>query len=139
MNVNGSTPGKIDNDIGIVETSPPVFIGIIGTSKPYGLNFIAKVGDLMQSTSSYLVRQSQKLDSLIDRTFSDNHDATSIFSKILSSKLSDGYSHDIYMRCRMNLTAYSIQILTPKFVNLEISTIDALYKGRGLSTPNTII
>ena len=38
MGVNGSTPGNILNDIGIVEPSYPALIGIVVTSPPCGLN-----------------------------------------------------------------------------------------------------
>ena len=43
------------------------------------------------------------------------------------------------MRCRMNLTEYTVQILTPQFVNLGLSNIDALDKVSGLSNPATRI
>ena len=70
--VGGSTRGNIGNDIGIVERSSPVIIGIIGAIPPCGLNLIQEVDNIRQSTSPVLVRQSQKLDAVVDIKFPDN-------------------------------------------------------------------
>ena len=80
-----------------------------------------------------------KLDADVDGNFSNNYDATSNFRELLCDKLSDYYSRYLYMRCRMNLMADTVQILTPHFIDLRISSIDALDKGSGISTPATII
>ena len=69
----------------------------------------------------------------------NNPDSASTFRKVPGDKLSDSYIRDIYKRCRMNLTSDPSQILTPQLVDLGISTIDALDKVSGLSTPATII
>ena len=102
--VNGSTPGNIGNSIGIVEISSPVLIGIIGTDPPCGLNLIQEVGDIQKSTPPDLVRQSQKLDAVVDGKFPNNCNSTSIFSKVIGDKLSDGFSPYLYTRFMMNLT-----------------------------------
>ena len=135
--VDRSTPGDSGNVIGIVETSSPDLIGIIGTASTCGINLSQEVGNIRKSTSPDLVRQCLKLDATVDRKFSNNPDSTSIFSKLIGDKLSDGSSQGLYTRCRMNLMAYRIQILTPQFVDLGLSTIDELNKGSGLSTPAT--
>ena len=111
--VNGIPPGRIENCIGVVETSSPDLIVIIGTATPCGLNLSQDVGDIQQSTFPGLVRQSQKLDTVVDGKFSDNHGETSIFSMVLCDKFPDSSSQDIYMRCRMNLTADPVQTQTP--------------------------
>ena len=93
--VDGSNPGGIDNDIEIIETYPPVLIGIIETYPPCGLNLSQEAGDIRQSTSPGLVRQSQKLDATVDGNFSDNRYLTSIFSKVIgenSLKVPEGIS-----------------------------------------------
>ena len=56
--VNVITPGNIGNAIGIVEISSPVLVGIIGTAPPCDLKLRQEVGDIRQSTSPGLVRQS---------------------------------------------------------------------------------
>ena len=76
--VNGSTPGDISNDIGIIEPYSTVMIGIIGTDPPCGLNISQEVGDKRQPTSPGLVRKSQKLDAVADGNLSDDWDLTSI-------------------------------------------------------------
>ena len=135
--VDRSTTGDSGNVIGIVETSSPDLIWIIGTASTCGINLSQEVGNIRKSTSPDLVRQCLKLDATVDRKFSNNPDSTSIFSKLIGDKLSDGSSQGLYTRCRMNLMAYCIQILTPQFVDLGLSTIDELNKSSGLSTPAT--
>ena len=93
--VDRSTLGDIGNDIGIIEAHPPVMIGSIGTAPPCGLNLIQDVGDIWQSTSPGLVIQSQKLDAIIDGKLSNNQYSTSILSKLIGDKLSDGSSWDL--------------------------------------------
>ena len=137
--VYGSTPGGMNNSISIVENSSPDLIIIIGTDPPCGLNLSQEVGDIRQSNSPGLVRQSQKLDAAIDGKFSNNCYATSIFSNIIGDKLSDGSSRDLYTRCKMNLTTDPVKTKTPQFVDFGLATINALYEGSGISTPTTII
>ena len=97
----------------IVEPSSPVLIAIVGTSPLCGLNVSQYVGNKQKSTSSGLVRQSQKLDAVIDGNFSENQDSTSIFSKVNRDKLSNGSSEYLYMHCRMNFSADPVQTQTP--------------------------
>ena len=137
--IDGSTPGDIGNSIVIVEKFSPDLIGIIGTTPPYGLNLIQEVGDIRKSTSPDSVRQYQKLDSTVDRKFSNNPDSTSIFRKVLSEKLSNSSRRDLYTRCGISLTEDPVLILTPQFVYLGLLTIDVLDKGSGISTPDTRI
>ena len=124
--VDRSTPGNIGNYIGIFETSSPYLIGIIVTVPPCSLNLSQEVGNIRKSTSPELVRKYHKLDAAADRKFSDNRNVTSIFSKIIGDKISNSSSQDIYMHCRMNITANPVQISTPQFVDLGILTINAL-------------
>ena len=79
--IDGSAPGNISKAIGIVETSSPVLIGIIGTAPPCGINLCHEVGDKWQSTFPGLVRKSQKLDVVVDGKLPNNLDLTSIFSE----------------------------------------------------------
>ena len=81
IRANVITPGYICNAIGIVETSSPVLVGIVGPSPSCGLNVIQEVGNKQQSTSPGLVRQSQKLDAVVDGRLSDDPDLTSISAR----------------------------------------------------------
>ena len=140
--VKGSTPSSIQSSSN--SNGAGVLIGAndplcVEPDPPFGLNMIPGFGDIQQSTFLDLVRQYQKLNANVDGKFSDNWDVTSIFSDILGDNLSKDFSWDLYTRCRMNLTAYPVQILTPKFVDLGISNIDALDKSCGISTAATRI
>ena len=114
-------------------------IGIIVTDPPCAPNLIQEVCNIRQSASPGLVRQSQKLDAVIDIKLPDNRDLTSILSRVIDDKLSDGSSQFLYTRCRMNLAVDFVQTQIPHFVDLGLVTINAWYEGSGLSTPATII
>ena len=116
--VDGSTPGGIDTSIGINEKLSPSLIRIIGTDPPFGLNFIQEVGNIQQYTSPGLVRQSQKLYAAIDGNLSNNRNSTSIFSKAIGEKISNGSSRDLYMRYSMKLTSDLVKNQTPQFFDL---------------------
>ena len=88
--VNESTPGGIVNTIDNFETSSPVMIENIGTAPPCGFNWSQEFGYKRKSTSSGLVRQSQKLNASVDRKYSNNRNSTSILSKLFSQKIFDG-------------------------------------------------
>ena len=79
------------------------------------------------------------MDAAVDGKFYNNHDLTSIFSKVIVDKLYDSPSQYLCMCCRMNLVSDPVQIMTPQFIELGLSTIDAVDKVNGLSTPVTII
>ena len=113
-------------------------IGFIGTSPPCGLQLSQEVGNIKQSTSPVWVRQSQILDAVVDGNFSDNQDLTSIFSKVIGAKLSNGSIQYLYNFYRMKILAYTVQTQTPKFVVLGFLTVNALDEGSGISTPATI-
>ena len=70
--VNGNTPGKNCNAISVIELTSPVMIGIVGTSPPCSLNVIQQISNKQQSTSSGLVRQTQKLDAVVDGKSTDD-------------------------------------------------------------------
>ena len=61
-----------------------------------------------------------KIDAVIDGILSDNEDVTSIFSKVIGDKLSDGSSRYLFKRCSMNLMEDPVQTHTPQFVDLGV-------------------
>ena len=113
-------------------------IGIVGTYPTCGPRVSQHVGNKWQSTSPGMVRQYQKLDAAVDENLPDHLYLTSIFSKLIDDKLSDGSSGDLYTRCRMKFAAGTVQNQTPKFMDLGFMTINALDVKSGLSTPATI-
>ena len=108
--MKGSTLGDIGNAIGIVETSTPFMIVIIGTAPPCGINLSQQVVNKHQSTSLGLVRQSKILEAIVDGKLTNNLDSTSIFSKAICDKHSNCSRRDLFMRFRVNLAAYLVQI-----------------------------
>ena len=81
----------------------------------------------------------QKLDTVVDINFSNYLGSTSIFSKVISHKLSNGASGDLYSRCRMNFVNDPVQTQAPQFMNMGLPSINTLNKSGVLGTPTTII
>ena len=122
---------------GISETSSPDMIGIVVTNAPTcGLKVFQDIWDIRQSTSPYL-RYSNKLDTSINRLFTNNLVALTIFTEVIGEKIYDSSSQDLYTRCRMNPAADSDNIPAPQFVDLGLFTINALDTGASLWTPAT--
>ena len=128
------TPGNIGNAIGIVETSSQVLIGFIVTTPTWRLNLSQYVGDKRQYNSPGFLRQSQKLDAVIERNFPDNLNLTSILNKLLGDKISNSSRRVIYMRYRMNLASNPHQTQTPQLVDLGILNINTFDEGSDLIT-----
>ena len=135
--VNRTTLGNISHDCGISETSSPALIGIIGTTvRPCGLNMILDIDDIRQLATPEL-RNSNKLDTSIDQKFTNNMVAPPIFTEVLVKILYNSSIWDLRTRCWMNLAEYPVNIPAPQFVDLGISTINKLYKGSSILTPDT--
>ena len=73
-----------------------------------------------------------KLDTSIDGKFTNNLFAPPIFTELFSDKLSNSSIRDIYARIGMHLTTDPINPVTPKFVDLGFSNVDAPNKGDGI-------
>ena len=135
--VGGTNPGNIGHDCGISETSSLSLIVIIGyTYPPCGLNVIQYIGDIWQSTSPYL-RKSNKFYSSIDQESTNNLVAPPIFTEVLGDKLSNSSRWYLYTLCRIILAAYSVNIPSPQFMYLGLSTINLLDKGASIFTTAT--
>ena len=63
--------------------------------------------------------------------------APPIFAEVLGDKISHNSIRGLYMRCRMKLTADPVNIPKPQFMDLGISTINALDKSASLWNPAT--
>ena len=137
--VNKTILGNIGHTCGISETSFPDLIEIIrDTDPPCSLNVKHEIGDIRQYTSLDL-RNSNKLDTSIYWKFANNLVAPPIFTEIIGDKLSVSSSWDIYSRCRMDLASDPVNIPAPKFVDLGLSTINALDKSASLWNHDTIV
>ena len=96
------------------------------------------IGNIRQSATPN-PRDSDKLDTSVDRYLTNNLIAQPIFTDVLSKKPSNGSSWDLYALTGMHLTTHPINYVTPQFVDFGFSTVDALDKGDGLWTPSTIV
>ena len=145
--VDGSIPISSTIQSGMWKYSTPDYNESIGTSitignsdtstaPPYGLNVIPKIGDTRQSPTPDL-RDFDKLDTSIDGKFTNNLVTPSILTNVISDKLSNSPIWDIYVRVGMHLVADPVNSVTPQFVDLGFSTVDALDKGAGLRNPAT--
>ena len=108
------------------------------TAPPCGLSTSPEIGNIRQSATPN-PRDSDKLDTSIDRYLTNNLIAQPIFTDVLSKKPSNGSSWDLYALTGMHLTTHPINYVTPQFVDFGFSTVDALDKGDGLWTPSTIV
>ena len=111
-------------------------IPIGATVTPCAPNVIPKIENVWQSATPYLGK-SNKLDTSIDGKFTNNLVAPPIFTELHCEKLSDSSIQDLYTHCQMNLAEDIFNIPAPQFVDLGISTINALDKGFSLWTPAT--
>ena len=132
---NYSTPASSEST-GTRVTGTRIPIGT--TAPPRGINLSPNIYDIRKSTTPYL-RKSNKLETSIDGHFTNNMIAPPIFTDVICEKLSDSSSQDIYTLYWLNLLADPVNIPAPQFVDLGISTIDALGKGASLWTPATIV
>ena len=137
--MDGSTPGDICNDVSVEHAPSPVLIGIVPTSPPFVLIRSLQITKARQSTSSGLGGKNQKIDAVVDGKLPDDMDSASIFMKVIGHKLFIGYNGDLYMRCRMNFTNYSVQTQTPHFMDLRIPAINTLNERSILGTTATRI
>ena len=110
-------------------------IVIIVSSPPCGLNMIQEVGNERQSTFPGLVRQSQKLDAVVDRKLSNDWDLTSISIKEIGDKISEGSSWDLYMHSRIKFASDFVQTHILQFLDMGFLTINALDEVSELITP----
>ena len=137
MGVDGIAPGNIGHTFGIRKNSSPALIGTIGTTAPpCGLNLSPDIDNIWQSATPYLIK-SNIFDISIDLQFTNNMVAPPIFTEVISDKLSDSSIQDLYMHCSLNLAEDPVNIPAPQFVDLGLSTINALDKGASLWTPTT--
>ena len=137
--VDGSTPGNIRCAVRIIEPPSPVLIRIFSTSPPCGFNKIQKVVNKRKSTSPALVRHIPKLDAVIDGKLPSDLDSAPIFSKEIGQKLSNGFMGDLYLCCRMNFVANTVQTQTPQVMDLGLLKANKLDERSGLSTSDTRI
>ena len=111
-------------------------IGTSGTSPSPPAEAICSpgFGNKRQSTTPDFIN-SDKLDASIDVKFTNNFVAPLISPDVVSDKLSNSSSQDLYARVGMHNAVDPINYVTPQFMYLGFFTVDTLYIGAGLWTP----
>ena len=111
-------------------------IGTYGTSTapPADAIWSPGIGNKRQSATPNF-RYSDKLDTSIDGKFTNNLVAPPIFTDVVSDKLSISSSWDLYACVGMHLAIDPVNSVTPQFVGLGFSTINALDTCAGHWTP----
>ena len=103
MGVDRSTPGRIRNSVSVEHAYSLVMIVTVVTHPTCGITGSRQVINERQSISPGWSGQTQKLDAAVDGKLPDDLNSASIFSKVISHKLSNGFSRDLYLRFRMKL------------------------------------
>ena len=119
---------------------PGLPFGIIDTTTApiCGLKVSPKIYNIQQLATPDL-RNSDKLDATVDGNLPNNLIEPIILTDLLSDKLSNSSIQYLYMHSRMNLAADTFNIPAPKFVDLVLSTVDAMDKGTSIWTHATIV
>ena len=113
-------------------------IGTIDTTTvpPCGFNMIPKICDVRKSATPDL-RDSYKLDTSIHGNLTNDLIVPPIFTDVLSDKISNNSSRDVYARLGMHFATDPVNSVTPQYVYLGFSSFDVLDKVTGLWTPAT--
>ena len=136
---DGSTPGDTGLAVRSKPYPSPVLVLSLTISPACGISGSLQVERKQQSTSPDEVRNSQKLDTVVDGKLPDDRDSASVFSKVISRELSHGSRDDLYLRCRMNFLINVVQKEAPQFVYLGLPAINTLDEIGFLGTPVTRI
>ena len=77
------------------------------------------------------------MEASVDGKLSYNPIETPVITQVLSDKLSNSSSRDLYTHCRVNLATYPANLVAPQFVNHGFSTVNTLNKGSRICIPAT--
>ena len=139
-----STPDSIDNSgtrvkrINRTFTQYPSGISRTSADQPACGLWSPRIGNIWQSTSPNL-RKYDELNAAIDGKFSNNPIAPTILTQVLSDKLSDSSSRDIYARYGVHLATDPVNTVAPQSVYHGLSDVYALNKGSVILISATII
>ena len=96
-----------DRNVSGMEKGPVLIRGntILPTG---GIMGIQEIFIMHGSTGSVEIRDTQKLDTSINRNLAKNGDSKSIFCKAIGREMSHDSSADIYLRCRLDFTSNAV-------------------------------
>ena len=93
-----------------------------------------QVAKKRQYTSPGLSGNTRKLDAVVDEKLPNDLDSASIFSKVISHKLSNGSIYDLYLRCGINFASDIVQTQTPHFMDMGLLATNTLNESGVLGT-----
>ena len=134
---DGTTAGNFKIAVRYLRHNSSVLIGGIGMSPSSGLSRILQVLNKQQSTSPGKIRDTQKLDTSVDRKFPNDHDYASIFRKVTGRELSHSSSAKLYLLCRIYFTSNAVQTEAQYFMELGIQDINTSNEFVIQATPAT--
>ena len=98
-----------------------------------------EIGSPSGSIGPQEVRDVQPLDTPINVIYTKHREPAQNFSKVISRKLSDKSSADVYLRCRTNLTRDDVFTESPNFMNLGLSSVHTSDELGSVLFPNARI
>ena len=114
-------------------------IGFITVSPASGHSGIFQVFNKRQYTIYEKIRDTQKLDTSVDRKLPNDRYFMSIFRKIIGCELSHSYSSDLHLRYWVDFASNIVQTEAPYFVDLGLLAINTSDEFGILGTPATRI
>ena len=102
---------------------PPIIMGSQDIGIPKG------------ATGPVEVRNAPIFNTCINGNFSVNEDPSSILRKVIGRELSNKYSANVYLRCRVNSMINDVGTETPDFVHLRLPAVNAANEFRSISNP----
>ena len=121
--INGITPGDIGQYLLSKHVPSPGMIVIVINSTPCGLRGAYRL-QINDNALPLPWSRIPKTGRCRWWKFPNDWDSTSIFSKIMGYKLSDGSIDDFYLRCRMNLASDVVQNEAQQFMDLGLLAIN---------------
>ena len=110
-------------------------IGFITVSPASGHSGIFQVFNKRQYTIYEKIRDTQKLDTSVDRKLPNDRYFMSIFRKIIGCELSHSSCANLYLQFQMNFASNVVQTKAPQFVDLGLPAVKKSDEFLSLVTP----
>ena len=104
-----------------------------------GNSWILQVFNKLQSTSPDRIKDTQKMDTSIDRKLPDDQYSASIFRKLIGCEIYLGSSTDLYLNCRIDFASNIVQTEAPQIVDLGLLAVNTSDELIIQGSPATII
>ena len=134
-----NNPGNTLHAVRYPWSNSSVMIGGIGVSPTSGHSGSLQVFNKQQSTVSDKIRDTQKLDTSVNRKLPNYGGSASIFSKVIGCELSHGSSADLHLRCRMDFASNIVGTEAPHFVELGLPAVNTSDQVNIIGTTSTRI